>query len=56
LKLRGDRSSFVKAPIFAEKLRRGETAGQGLAQRSHGGSSKPDEDDGFTVLAQLESA
>ena len=32
-------SSFAKAPIFAEKLRRGETAGQGIARRKVMGSA-----------------
>jgi len=32
------RSSFAMAPIFAEKLRRGETAGQGIARRKVRGS------------------
>jgi hypothetical protein len=48
-------NSFAKAPIFAEKLRRGETAGQEIARRKVMGCGKPDDDDGFTALAQLES-
>jgi hypothetical protein len=31
-------SSFAKAPTFAEKLRRGETAGHGIARRKVMGS------------------
>src|SRR4029077_14439756 len=32
-------SSFAKAPIFAKKLRRGETKGQGIARRKVMGSA-----------------
>src|SRR6266478_9106063 len=42
-------NSFAKAPIFAEKLRRGETAGQEIARRKVMGCGKPDDDDGFTA-------
>jgi hypothetical protein len=50
-------SSFAKAAIFDEKLRRGETAGQGIERRKvMGVSGMPDDDDGFAALAQLESA
>jgi hypothetical protein len=46
-----------KASIFAEKLRRDETAGQGIARRKvMGVTGKTDEDDEFAALAQLESA
>jgi hypothetical protein len=33
LELRPDESSFARTPIIAEKLRRGETAGQAIARR-----------------------
>jgi hypothetical protein len=55
-------SIFTARPDDATSLRQGfglasKTAGPGIARRkSHGVSGKPDDDDGFAALAQLESA
>jgi hypothetical protein len=47
----------VANSIFAEKLRRGETAGQENARgKVIGISGKSHDDDGFAAIAQLESA
>src|SRR5436190_22537970 len=49
-------SSFAKTHIFTESYDVARRRGRGLREENSWVSSKPDDDDGFAALAQLESA